>query len=91
MIRCAALLVAGGQGERFGGDIPKQYQTLCGEPVCGALFARLSIIPELTPSEWSSVKRTERFTMLQRPAFSFLIPWQEVQHVRSRPCGDWKA
>lgn len=33
MIQCAALLVAGGQGERFKGDIPKQYQSLCGEPV----------------------------------------------------------
>src|SRR5512134_1747238 len=33
MIQCAALLVAAGQGERFGGDIPKQYQPLCGEPV----------------------------------------------------------
>jgi 2-C-methyl-D-erythritol 4-phosphate cytidylyltransferase / 2-C-methyl-D-erythritol 2,4-cyclodiphosphate synthase len=33
MIQCAALLVAGGQGERFGGGIPKQYQFLCGEPV----------------------------------------------------------
>jgi 2-C-methyl-D-erythritol 4-phosphate cytidylyltransferase/2-C-methyl-D-erythritol 2,4-cyclodiphosphate synthase len=33
MIHCAALLVAAGQGERFGGDIPKQYRSLCGEPV----------------------------------------------------------
>ena len=27
------MLVAGGQGERVGGDIPKQYQSLCGESV----------------------------------------------------------
>ncbi len=33
MTQCVALLVAGGHGERFGGDIPKQYQPLCGEPV----------------------------------------------------------
>ena len=33
MTRCVALLVAGGQGERVGGDIPKQYQSLGGEPV----------------------------------------------------------
>jgi 2-C-methyl-D-erythritol 4-phosphate cytidylyltransferase / 2-C-methyl-D-erythritol 2,4-cyclodiphosphate synthase len=33
MTRCIALLVAGGQGERAGGDVPKQYQFLGGEPV----------------------------------------------------------
>ena len=33
MTQCVALLVAGGQGVRVGGDIPKQYQTLCGESV----------------------------------------------------------
>jgi 2-C-methyl-D-erythritol 4-phosphate cytidylyltransferase / 2-C-methyl-D-erythritol 2,4-cyclodiphosphate synthase len=33
MTRCVALLVAGGQGERAGGGIPKQYQSLAGESV----------------------------------------------------------
>lgn len=33
MTRCVALLVAGGQGERVGGKIPKQYQLLGGQPV----------------------------------------------------------
>lgn len=33
MTRCVALVVAGGQGERAGGVIPKQYQLLAGQPV----------------------------------------------------------
>lgn len=28
-----ALIVAAGRGSRFGGDLPKQYRTLAGEPV----------------------------------------------------------
>ncbi|MDR3515290.1 MAG: bifunctional 2-C-methyl-D-erythritol 4-phosphate cytidylyltransferase/2-C-methyl-D-erythritol 2,4-cyclodiphosphate synthase [Azospirillaceae bacterium] len=30
---CAAVIVAGGSGSRFGGECPKQYQTLLGQPV----------------------------------------------------------
>lgn len=30
---CAALIVAAGAGERFGGSIPKQYQELAGTPI----------------------------------------------------------
>ncbi len=30
---CVALIVAAGTGERFGGDIPKQYQDLAGSPI----------------------------------------------------------
>jgi len=30
MVGCAALILAGGSGSRFGGEIPKQYQALCG-------------------------------------------------------------
>lgn len=33
MARCVALLVAGGRGERAGGEIPKQYRILGGQPV----------------------------------------------------------
>lgn len=33
MIKCAALIVAAGSGERFGGAIPKQYQDLGGIPI----------------------------------------------------------
>lgn len=35
-----ALIVAGGSGERFGGDIPKQYQLLAGRPVMSWTIAR---------------------------------------------------
>ncbi len=30
---CAALIMAAGSGERFGGDMPKQYRLLAGKPV----------------------------------------------------------
>lgn len=33
MIDCAALVVAAGRGQRFGGDVPKQYLALAGAPV----------------------------------------------------------
>lgn len=33
MAQCAALIVAAGSGERFGGSIPKQYQELAGESI----------------------------------------------------------
>ena len=32
-LKCAALIVAAGSGERFGGSIPKQYQELGGVPI----------------------------------------------------------
>lgn len=32
-MKTAALIVAGGRGSRFGGDLPKQYADLCGIPV----------------------------------------------------------
>jgi len=35
-----ALIVAGGSGERFGGDIPKQYQLLAGRPVMSWTIGR---------------------------------------------------
>lgn len=42
-MRFAAILVAGGRGERAGGEVPKQYQVLAGKPViawsCEALFS----------------------------------------------------
>lgn len=47
MTRCVALLVAGGQGERVGGDIPKQYQSLCGEPVLRRAVCLFADHPEI--------------------------------------------
>ncbi len=35
-----ALIVAGGSGERFGGDVPKQYQLLAGRPVMSWTIGR---------------------------------------------------
>ncbi len=32
-MKTTALIVAGGTSERFGGDVPKQFRTLCGRPM----------------------------------------------------------
>lgn len=43
MTACVSLVVASGRGERFGGDLPKQYQRLAGRPVlrhCLEAFCR---------------------------------------------------
>ncbi|MEW6412351.1 MAG: 2-C-methyl-D-erythritol 4-phosphate cytidylyltransferase [Candidatus Zixiibacteriota bacterium] len=32
-MKTAALIVAGGKSERFGGEVPKQFRTLCGRPM----------------------------------------------------------
>src|SRR5262245_25905405 len=38
----AAVIVAAGRGTRVGGDLPKQYRTLAGEPVIRASLALFS-------------------------------------------------
>ena len=41
----AALIVAAGRGARMGGDIPKQYQLLGGEPVLTRTIRALAAHP----------------------------------------------
>jgi 2-C-methyl-D-erythritol 4-phosphate cytidylyltransferase/2-C-methyl-D-erythritol 2,4-cyclodiphosphate synthase len=42
-----ALVVAAGTGERFGGDLPKQYRTLAGRPVLRHAVERLAAHPAI--------------------------------------------
>jgi 2-C-methyl-D-erythritol 4-phosphate cytidylyltransferase len=39
-VKTVALIVAGGSGERFGGDIPKQYRPVAGRPLLAWTIAR---------------------------------------------------
>ena len=39
-MKTVALIVAGGSGERFGGAVPKQYQTIAGRPVLAWTISR---------------------------------------------------
>jgi 2-C-methyl-D-erythritol 4-phosphate cytidylyltransferase/2-C-methyl-D-erythritol 2,4-cyclodiphosphate synthase len=45
--RCAALIVAAGRGDRFGGQLPKQYLDLAGSPVIRRTVLRLRDHPAI--------------------------------------------
>ncbi|WP_337995563.1 bifunctional 2-C-methyl-D-erythritol 4-phosphate cytidylyltransferase/2-C-methyl-D-erythritol 2,4-cyclodiphosphate synthase [Oleispirillum naphthae] len=47
MKRCVALVVAAGRGQRFGGDIPKQYKILGEAPMLRQTLGRLSAHPDI--------------------------------------------
>ena len=47
MIEIAALVVAGGRGERAGGTVPKQYQPLMGEPMLRRTLRALAADPRI--------------------------------------------
>jgi 2-C-methyl-D-erythritol 4-phosphate cytidylyltransferase/2-C-methyl-D-erythritol 2,4-cyclodiphosphate synthase len=46
-MRCAALIVAGGHGERLGGALPKQYRPLAGRPVLGHAIGAFLAHPDV--------------------------------------------
>lgn len=46
-MRVAALVLAAGRGVRAGGEVPKQYQMLAGQPVLRHALARLSAHPAI--------------------------------------------
>ena len=48
MIEIAALVVAGGRGERAGGAVPKQYQLVSGEPMLRRTLRALATDPRIT-------------------------------------------
>lgn len=45
--RIVGLIVAGGRGERAGGDLPKQYQLVAGKPLIAHAFDSLSAHPAI--------------------------------------------
>lgn len=48
MKRCVAMVVAAGRGQRFGGDVPKQYKHLGDAPILRHTLGRLSAHPDIT-------------------------------------------
>lgn len=48
MAKTVALVVAAGRGRRFGGDVPKQYQSLNGRPILRHSLARLAADPSIS-------------------------------------------
>src|SRR5438132_13036795 len=47
MTGCVAIIVAAGRGQRFGGDGPKQYQPLAGEPLLARTLRALCTHPRI--------------------------------------------
>lgn len=45
--KTAAVVVAGGMGLRLGGDVPKQYQDLCGKPVLAHAIEAFTSHPDI--------------------------------------------
>src|ERR1700753_2895222 len=46
--KVAAVIVAGGRGYRAGGDMPKQYRPIAGEPVIRPTIAAFADHPQIT-------------------------------------------
>ena len=49
MIRCAALILAGGAGTRFGGNVPKQYELVAGKPMLRHAMETFCQHPRIDP------------------------------------------
>jgi 2-C-methyl-D-erythritol 4-phosphate cytidylyltransferase/2-C-methyl-D-erythritol 2,4-cyclodiphosphate synthase len=47
MARCVALVVAAGRGSRFGGDLPKQWQSLGGQPILRHSLGAFAAHPDI--------------------------------------------
>jgi len=47
MARCVALVVAAGRGNRFGGDLPKQWQNLAGQPILRHSLGAFAAHPDI--------------------------------------------
>ncbi len=64
-----SIIVAGGKGTRFGGDIPKQFLPLCGKPVLMHTIERfaeceteiLLVLPETQIEEWLQLCKVHEF------------------------------
>ena len=64
--RCFALLPCAGQGARAGGDTPKQYQVLLGQPMVLHTLAAFQAVPRIT-QVWIVVAPTDRFLNVDQP------------------------
>ena len=71
MSRIAALIVAAGKGERAGGAVPKQFQSLLEQPVLRRSVAAFAAVPEIDVIQIVAAK--ERW-----PETSAAIAGQEI-------------
>ena len=62
----AAVVVAGGRGLRAGGDVPKQYREIAGEPVIRPALSAFLSIRKSAPCSRSFMRRT-RLLLAPRP------------------------
>lgn len=64
--RCFALLPCAGQGARAGGDTPKQYQPLLGQPMVLHTLAAFQAVPRIA-QVWIVVAPADRFLSVDPP------------------------
>ncbi len=67
--RCFALLPCAGVGARAGGDLPKQYQPVLGQPMVMHTLAAFQAVPRVT-HVWVVVAPTDGFWPVAHPAVS---------------------
>ncbi len=65
--KVAAVIVAGGRGYRAGGDMPKQYRRIGGEPVIRPTAGGVSRIIRKSPPSSRSSTRTMGLCFTPRP------------------------
>ena len=87
MTGCVSLVVASGRGERFGGELPKQYQRLAGRPVLRHCLETLARHPRVDgvravihPADRALYDEASAGLELLTPAYGGASRQQSVRH-----------
>ena len=83
-----AIIVAGGSGTRFGGQVPKQFLSLCGEPVlmhtvrafAGPHRRLVVVLPEAHIAWWQDLCRDHKFDLPHRVVAGGASRWESVRN-----------
>ncbi len=83
-----AIIVAGGSGTRFGGQVPKQFLSLCGEPVlmhtvrafAGPHRRLVVVLPEAHIAWWQDLCRDHKFGLPHRVVAGGASRWESVRN-----------
>jgi 2-C-methyl-D-erythritol 4-phosphate cytidylyltransferase len=97
-MRKTVIIVAGGQGLRLGGDLPKQFIPLQGKPVlmhtaevfhrCDSDIDLILVIPEAHAAYWEMLCRELNFTIPHRVVFGGETRFHSVRNGLREADGD---